>query len=392
MSNTAIGTNAGYPRFGFAFPSMVAGRIYTVSGTLTGDITGLQAGSPIRLSTAGANNYITYEPSTGKFFGTVAAAATVGIEIILDGTKLSSVSISGISIKETSLRNRLYTNINSSFSQGVKRTTSDALAVLSTNNTMSVGTTYLFSSWSSPNSQKLSIYFAGELDNIGTGYQGFGNTDNTASYEVVIGSIGSLYNSPGCEMLQGDLAELVIYNKKLSDDEMTSLTKYFANKWGLTSMGVMCGPTMGSFMGGTPDASVWYTNQYRLSLDYNSVTTNTLTGGILAGNSQASQSSRSVNNGGHFVVSRSGDSDIRSYDDGTQIGFSSTVPTSGYFQTSVPIFVFAFSNFLSSLQGGPPNTFIGYGGGYSIGNYLSPTEVSTFSRIMNKFQASLGRT
>jgi hypothetical protein len=391
MSNTAIGTNAGYPRFDFGFPSMVAGRIYTVSGTLTGDITGLQAGSPIRLSTAGANNYITYEPSTGKFFGTVAAAATVGIEIVLDGTKLSSVSISGVSIKETSLRSRLYTNTSSSFSQGVKRTTSDTLSVLSSNNTMSAGTTYLFSSWFSPNSQKLSIYFAGELDNIGTGYQGLGNTDNTASYEVVIGSIGSLYNSPGCEMLQGDLAELVIYNKKLSDDEMTSLTKYFANKWGLTGMGVMCGPTMGSFMGGTPDASVWYTNQYRLSLDYNSVTTNTLVGGILAGNSQASQSSRSVDNGGHFVVSRSGTSDIRSYDDGTQIGFSSTVPTSGYFQTSVPIFVFAFSNFSSVLQGGSPNTFIGYGGGYSIGNYLSPTEVSTFSRIMNKFQNALGR-
>jgi hypothetical protein len=157
-------------------------------------------------------------------------------------------------------------------------------------------------------------------------------------------------------------------------------------------MGVMCGPTMGSFMGGTPDPSVFYTNQYRLSLDYNSVTTNTLVGGILAGNSQASQSSRSVDNGGHFVVSRSGISDIRSYDDGTQIGFNSTVPTSGYFQTSVPIFVFAFSNSSSTLQGGPPNTFIGYGGGYSIGNYLSPTEVSTFSRIMNKFQASLGRT
>lgn len=391
MSNTAIGTNASYPRFGFGLSSMVAGRIYTVSGTLTGDITGLQAGSPIRLSTGGSNNYITYESSTGKFFGTVAAAATVGIEFSLDGTKLSNIAISGISIKETSLRSRLYTNTSSQFAQGVKRTTSDALSVLSSNNTMSINTTYLFGSWYSPNSQKSSIYFAGELDNIFTGQLTYGNTDNTDSYEVVIGSIGSLYNSPGCEMLHGDLAELVIYNKKLSDNEMTSLTKYFANKWGLTGMGVMCGQTMGSFMGGTQDPSLFYTNQYRLSLDYSSVTNNTLVGGIFASNSTVAQSSRSVDDGGHLIVSRSGNSDIRVYDDGIQIGVNTTIPATGNFQTSVPIFVFAISSSSSTLQGGTPTTFIGYGGGYSIGNYLSPSEASAFSKIMNKFQRSLGR-
>lgn len=391
MSNTAIGTNAGYPRFDFGLSSMVSGRIYTVSGLLTGDISSMQAGSPIRLSTGGAYNYITYDANTGAFFGTVTASTNVGIEFILDGTKLSNVTISNVSIKETSLRNRLYTSINSTMNFAGKRTTIDNLNALSTINTMSTNTTYITAVQAYPSGQRASLYFSGEFDTTSSLYTGAGNTDNTPSYEVVLGSIGSLYAGGGCEMLQGDLAELVVYNRKLDNTEMASVTKYLANKWGILSVGIMSNPAMGSFMGGTPDPSLWYGNQYRISFDNASINNSTLVTSLLAGNSQANDVTRSVDNGGHIIVSRSGTNDLRLYDDGTQLAFNSTAPTSGYYQTNIPIFIFGFSTNSLTLQGGSQGSFNGYVGGYSIGNNLSPTEASIFSRIMNKFQRSLNR-
>jgi hypothetical protein len=388
MSNTSIGTNASYPRFDFGLSSMVVGRIYTVSGVLTGDTGAL---SSIRLATSSVNSYVNYEASTGKFFATVTANANVGIEFNLDGTKISNISIGSISIKETSLRNRLYTNTSSTLTFAGKRTTTDTLNALSTINTMSTNTTYITAVQSSPSGQRASLYFSGEFDTTASLYSSPGNTDNTPSYEVVLGSIGSLYAGGGSEMLQGDLAELIVYNRKLTNNEMTSVTKYLANKWGITSVGVMSGPIMGSFMGGTPDSSLWYTNQYRFSLDNSAINSNTLTGGLLAANAQVTNSSRSVDNGGHLIVSRSGTADLRIYDDGTQVGISTTVPTPTNYQTNIPIFIFGYSNISSSMQGGFPNAFNGYMGAYSIGNNLSPIEASGFSRIMNKFQNALGR-
>jgi hypothetical protein len=115
IANTVLGASS-YPRFRFAFGTITVGKSYTVTGTLTGDLTSIVQ---IRLATSGNAADLSYNSTTGAISGTVIASAA-SIEFLMNGT-LSvprSVVISSLSIREltgyhatqaTSLNRPLYT-------------------------------------------------------------------------------------------------------------------------------------------------------------------------------------------------------------------------------------------------------------------------------------------
>jgi hypothetical protein len=94
MQNLATSSDNSYPRFLFSYGSIVAGKTYLVSGTLSGDTSAVRQ---IRMATFGASNDVPYTAATGVFSGSVIAGAT-GIQFIGDGTLgPTSVTIESLS-------------------------------------------------------------------------------------------------------------------------------------------------------------------------------------------------------------------------------------------------------------------------------------------------------
>ncbi|WP_417656198.1 phage head spike fiber domain-containing protein [Pseudidiomarina aestuarii] len=98
MSNTAVGTDPGYPRFRFNF-GLEPGKRYLVQGQLSGDLTGLYGFIPVRMNVGGSANNIGYDPQTGLMSGLQVAGDPV-IEFLLNGEQLSNIKIESLSIKE----------------------------------------------------------------------------------------------------------------------------------------------------------------------------------------------------------------------------------------------------------------------------------------------------
>jgi hypothetical protein len=103
MSNTVTGTNQFNPRFRFEL-GLTPGRRYFVTGLLSGDISdGISPseGSRIRLATAGADNGIGFNTSTGVIEGRQVSADT-NLDISLNGTRTAptNVTIEELSIRE----------------------------------------------------------------------------------------------------------------------------------------------------------------------------------------------------------------------------------------------------------------------------------------------------
>jgi hypothetical protein len=98
MSNSVVGTNAGYPRFSFSLP-LTIGKRYAVTGTLTGDISAIVT---IRLAASGSTSNVSYDSGTGVFSATNVPAGAALLEFAANGTLAFSVSIADLSIRETS--------------------------------------------------------------------------------------------------------------------------------------------------------------------------------------------------------------------------------------------------------------------------------------------------
>ena len=95
MSNSGAAGVGGYPRFRFNF-GMTAGRTYSVSGTLSGNLTQV---SGVRLAVSGSANDLVYNNFTGVFQGRVTASGQIlEITTTLDGSE--TVTISNISVRE----------------------------------------------------------------------------------------------------------------------------------------------------------------------------------------------------------------------------------------------------------------------------------------------------
>ena len=94
ISNTAIGSNGGFPRFQFSTPC-TAGKRYLVSGQITGD---KSAVSQVRLS-AGGGETVPYNQTTGIFYGVVIALNSA-LEFSTNGATLFNATITNISVRE----------------------------------------------------------------------------------------------------------------------------------------------------------------------------------------------------------------------------------------------------------------------------------------------------
>lgn len=70
------------------------------------------------------------------------------------------------------------------------------------------------------------LYQNNVADGVNTNFSTDGNTENTNSTFIGIGGAGS-------EFLSGDIAELVVYNRTLSNNEITQINKYLSVKWGI---------------------------------------------------------------------------------------------------------------------------------------------------------------
>jgi hypothetical protein len=102
MSNTVTGTDNAYPRFQFAL-GMTVGARYMVRGRLSGNLAAVASGSnpSIRLATGGTANNISFNATTGTFWGVQVAGAT-SLQVLLNGTIAAPVAvvIDEISVRE----------------------------------------------------------------------------------------------------------------------------------------------------------------------------------------------------------------------------------------------------------------------------------------------------
>lgn len=94
----SVGTDATYPRLSLNM-GLTAGKTYRVSGYITGDTTNLNATVPVRLHTVGSAANVPYDPATGKFGGNVTALSNT-FQVVVDGTKLGTITISNLTCRE----------------------------------------------------------------------------------------------------------------------------------------------------------------------------------------------------------------------------------------------------------------------------------------------------
>lgn len=92
---SAAGTNSEFPRLSIDV-GMVVGRVYAVSGAVTGNPNGM---ARVRLALSGFANDLSYSRATGQIRGTVVAASS-SIEFLVDGTVTGTLSISSLSVRE----------------------------------------------------------------------------------------------------------------------------------------------------------------------------------------------------------------------------------------------------------------------------------------------------
>lgn len=94
---SVAGASGNYPRLTVDL-GLVTGKTYLVSGRIDGNRTGLSS-PQVRLATVGTNNNLSYNSTTGEFFGRVVAAGS-SLQILVDGTKTGTVTIATISARE----------------------------------------------------------------------------------------------------------------------------------------------------------------------------------------------------------------------------------------------------------------------------------------------------
>jgi hypothetical protein len=73
------------------------------------------------------------------------------------------------------------------------------------------------------------LYINGTLDNSTTSFATDGNTSDTNSNNIRLGRVGTTNAS----YLNGDLAELIVYNRALTLAELTKVNAYLLAKWGV---------------------------------------------------------------------------------------------------------------------------------------------------------------
>ena len=73
----------------------------------------------------------------------------------------------------------------------------------------------------------LQQYINGALDGEKTDFQASGNTSNTDSNNISIGAEVTV------TFLNGDIAEIIVYNRALNTSELAQVHKYLSMKWGI---------------------------------------------------------------------------------------------------------------------------------------------------------------
>ncbi len=74
----------------------------------------------------------------------------------------------------------------------------------------------------------LQQYINGTLDGQKTDFQTAGNTSDTSSNTILIGTDGAL-----SAYLNGDIAEIIVYNRALNTSELAQVHRYLSRKWGI---------------------------------------------------------------------------------------------------------------------------------------------------------------
>lgn len=72
-----------------------------------------------------------------------------------------------------------------------------------------------------------SVFVNGKLENTNTSFQTDGLTSDTNSLGIYLGNVGNT------EWLNGDIAEVIVYNRALSNNEIKVIHQYLSKKWGI---------------------------------------------------------------------------------------------------------------------------------------------------------------
>ncbi|MGJ8650759.1 MAG: LamG-like jellyroll fold domain-containing protein [Opitutaceae bacterium] len=80
----------------------------------------------------------------------------------------------------------------------------------------------------------LKLYSNGDLSTNATNFQSAGNTSNTNSLNIRLGADAATNDERG--FYTGNLGEVIIYNRVLSDSEREEVESYLANKWSIPTV------------------------------------------------------------------------------------------------------------------------------------------------------------
>ena len=77
----------------------------------------------------------------------------------------------------------------------------------------------------------LQQYINGALDGQKTDFQTSGNTSDTNSFNISVGYLKT--TSSSINYLNGDIAEVIVYNRALNTSELAQVHRYLSRKWGI---------------------------------------------------------------------------------------------------------------------------------------------------------------
>lgn len=110
-----------------------------------------------------------------------------------------------------------------------RRLDGDTIASIDSISAYSITNFEIVSSYYDYQNTTARIYLNGKLENTNSSFQTTGNSSDTNSNSILIGALNSTSN-----LLVGDIAEIIIYNRALTAAEITNVHEYLSRKWGIT--------------------------------------------------------------------------------------------------------------------------------------------------------------
>jgi hypothetical protein len=127
----------------------------------------------------------------------------------------------------TSVRLSIRTSTTPTYQISGRRLDANSVETISSNQATSTSSVIIHTARADYQNTLMQQYINGTLDGQKTDFQTAGNTSDTDSIGILIGNNGASV------FLNGDIAEIILYNRALNDSELAQVHRYLARKWGI---------------------------------------------------------------------------------------------------------------------------------------------------------------